>query len=356
MKKHNFSAGPAILPAAVIEQAAAAVLDFNGIGFSLLEISHRSPEFIQVMEEAEALVIELLQLPEQYKVLFLSGGASSQFFMTAMNLLEKDGHAAYIDTGTWSSKAIKEARLFGNVDVIASSKDKQYTYIPKDYLIPEGAAYLHLTSNNTIYGTQFHAFPTTQVPMVCDMSSDIFSRPIDISGFGLIYAGAQKNLGPAGVTLVVVNEELLGKVNRVIPSMLNYKNHIEQQSSYNTPPVFPIYVTMLTLRWIKAMGGLAAMEHHNRAKAALIYDEIDRNPLFKGVAQSEDRSLMNATFVTGDPAHEKPFLALAKEAGCDGIKGHRSVGGFRASIYNAMEQESVLALVQAMQHFEKVNG
>jgi phosphoserine aminotransferase len=356
MKKHNFSAGPAILPAAVIEQAAAAVLDFNGIGFSLLEISHRSPEFIQVMEEAEALVIELLQLPEQYKVLFLSGGASSQFFMTAMNLLEQDGHAAYIDTGTWSSKAIKEARLFGNVDVIASSKDKQYTYIPKDYLIPEGAAYLHLTSNNTIYGTQFHAFPTTQVPMVCDMSSDIFSRPIDISGFGLIYAGAQKNLGPAGVTLVVVNEELLGKVNRVIPSMLNYKNHIEQQSSYNTPPVFPIYVTMLTLRWIKAMGGLAAMEHHNRAKAALIYDEIDRNPLFKGVAQSEDRSLMNATFVTGDPAHEKPFLALAKEAGCDGIKGHRSVGGFRASIYNAMEQESVLALVQAMQHFEKVNG
>ena len=227
---------------------------------------------------------------------------------------------------------------------------------PKDYLIPEGAAYLHITSNNTIYGTQFHTFPNTTVPMVCDMSSDIFSRPLDISGFGLIYAGAQKNLGPAGVTLVIVNEALLGKVNRAIPSMLNYKNHIQEQSSYNTPPVFPIYVTMLTLRWIKAMGGLQAMEQRNKAKAALIYDEIDRNPLFKGVAQTEDRSLMNATFVTVDPEQEKAFLSLAKAAGCDGIKGHRSVGGFRASIYNAMEPESVQALVQAMQHFEQTNG
>lgn len=356
MKKHNFSAGPAILPAAVIEEAAKAVLDFNGIGLSLLEISHRSADFIKVMDEAEALVSELLELPSNYKVLFLSGGASSQFFMTAMNLLPQDGHAAYADTGTWSAKAIKEARLFGNIDVIASSKDQGYTYIPKGYEIPSDISYLHLTSNNTIYGTQYHEFPATDTPIVADMSSDIFSKPLDASQFGLIYAGAQKNLGPAGVTLVIVNEDLLGKADRSIPSMLDYKNHIAQQSSFNTPPVFPIYVSMLTMRWIKELGGLKAMETRNKEKAALIYNEIDRNPLFKGVAKTEDRSLMNATFVMENPDHEKAFLTLAKEAGCEGIKGHRSVGGFRASIYNAMEIESVKALVDAMQHFEKVHG
>jgi phosphoserine aminotransferase len=356
MKKHNFSAGPAILPAAVIQEAAKAVLNFNGIGLSLLEISHRSADFIKVMDEAEALVSELLELPSNYKVLFLSGGASSQFFMTAMNLLPQDGYAAYADTGTWSAKAIKEARLFGNISVIASSKDQGYTYIPKGYDIPSDISYLHLTSNNTIYGTQYHEFPATNTPIVADMSSDIFSKPLDASQFGMIYAGAQKNLGPAGVTLVIVNEDLLGKTDRSIPSMLDYKNHIAQQSSFNTPPVFPIYVSMLTMRWIKELGGLKAMETRNKEKAALIYNEIDRNPLFKGVAKTEDRSLMNATFVMENPDHEKDFLTLAKEAGCEGIKGHRSVGGFRASIYNAMEIESVKALVDAMQHFEKVHG
>lgn len=356
MKKHNFSAGPAILPASVIQEAAKAVLNFNGIGLSLLEISHRSADFIKVMDEAEALVGELLQLPDNYKVMFLSGGASSQFFMTAMNLLDQEGRAAYVDTGTWSSKAIKEARLFGNVDVIASSKDQNYSYIPKGFDIPEDISYLHLTSNNTIYGTQYHEFPEVAAPIVSDMSSDIFSRPLDISKFGLIYAGAQKNLGPAGVTLVIVNEDLLGKVSRTLPNMLNYKNHIAQQSSYNTPPVFPIYVSMLTMRWIKELGGLKAMHDRNREKAGLMYAEIDRNPLFKGVAAADDRSLMNATFVMENPEHEKAFLSAAKEAGCDGIKGHRSVGGFRASIYNAMELSSVQALVDVMQDFEKKMG
>ncbi len=351
IKKHNFSAGPAILPESVIKQAAEAVKDFKGMGMSILEISHRSPEFEAVMDEATALINELLNLPEGYEVLFLTGGASSQFFMTAMNLLDKNFKACYIDTGSWSSKAIKEAKLFGEVDVLRSSKELNYNYIPKDYSVPSDAAYLHLTSNNTIYGTEHHWWPETKVPFVCDMSSDIFSRPIDIKKFGLIYAGAQKNLGPAGTTLVIVRKDLLGKVNRSIPTMLNYNTHIEKGSMFNTPPVYPIYVCMLTLRWLKDLGGLAAMQNKNKEKAALLYREIDNNPYFEGTTAKEDRSLMNVTFVMKDPSMENDFMNMCTENGCVGIKGHRSVGGFRASIYNAMPIESVQVLVDTMKKF-----
>ena len=355
-KKHNFSAGPAILPAPVLQQAAAAVTDFGGMGLSILEISHRSAPFVAVLEESSALVKELLGLDDEWAVLFLTGGASSQFFMTAMNLLNDDQTACYVDTGTWSSKAIKEADAFGKVNVIASSQDKNFSYIPKDFSIPEDAAYLHLTSNNTIYGTQYHSWPATSVPFVCDMSSDIFSRPIDPNRYNLIYAGAQKNLGPAGTTLVIVRKDILGKVNRRIPTMLDYRTHIKKDSSFNTPPVYPIYVCMLTLRWIKEQGGLTAMEQHNVQKGKLIYDEIDRNACFEGVAATADRSLMNVTFVMKNPDMENSFLANCKEAGCVGVKGHRSVGGFRASIYNAMPMASVEVLVEVMRDFEKRNG
>jgi phosphoserine aminotransferase len=355
-RKHNFSAGPAILPREVFEQAAQAVLDFNGSGLSLLEVSHRGADFVSVMDESFALVKEVLGLPEGYQVLFVGGGASSQFFMVPMNLLNEGDTAAYVNTGTWASNAIKEARAFGKVDVVASSEAEQFTHIPRDFKVPADARYLHITSNNTIFGTQYHHWPDTAVPLVCDMSSDIFSRPVPVERFGLIYAGAQKNLGPAGVTLVIVREDMLGKVQRQIPTMLDYRTHIKKESMYNTPPVFPIYVSMLTLRWIKAQGGLSAMEARNRAKSACLYAEIDRNPLFRGTTEARDRSWMNATFVLHNDSLNDAFLALCKEAGIVGLKGHRSVGGFRASMYNALELESVEALVAVMRAFEEKYG
>ena len=352
MKKHNFSAGPAILPASVIQEASANVADLNGSGLSILEISHRSPDFVAILDEAEALVRELLEVTDDYAVLFLTGGASSQFYLTAMNLLGQDQTAAYIDTGAWSAKAIKEAKFFGNVDVIASSKDANYNYIPKDIDASGDYRYVHLTSNNTIFGTQFKEFPQTSAPLVADMSSDILSRRLPLERFGLIYAGAQKNIGPAGVTLVIVRKDLLGQIEREMPTMLDYRTHIAKGSSFNTPPVFPIYVSMLTFRWIKEQGGVAAMEKHNAAKAKILYDEIERNPKFKCTVEDPgSRSLMNVTFVPVDEADTAPFLAACEAAGCVGVKGHRSVGGFRASIYNSMPQESVQALVDVMQGF-----
>ncbi len=358
MKKHNFSAGPAILPHSVLQQAAEACTDLNESGLSILEISHRSPAFSAILHEAETLVYDLLGFDESHAVLFLSGGASSQFFMTAMNLLKPEDTAAYADTGSWSAKAIKEARRFGKVEVVATSKDKNYSYIPKQYPIPDDARYLHLTSNNTIFGTQYKQWPDTQLPFVCDMSSDMFSRPVDVSRFDIIYAGAQKNMGPAGTTLVIVRREALGRVDRDIPTMLDYRTHVEKHSAFNTPPVFPIYVSMLTLRWVKANGGLPAMAKRAEERARLIYDEIDRNGLFRGTAAREDRSTMNATFLLQDDyaSLEGDFLEACKAAGCVGVKGHRSVGGFRASMYNALPIESVQVLVDVMRDFEKKHG
>ena len=355
-KVHNFSAGPAILPQEVLAKAAEAVTNFAGKNLSLLEMSHRSKEFVAVMEEAQALVKELLNLTDDYEVLFLGGGASSQFYMAAANLLPSDGTAHYLDTGTWSTKAIKEAKKYGGVNVVASSSDSNFNYIPKGYTVPSDGAYLHLTSNNTIFGTQLKEFPQADIPLVCDMSSDMFSRPIDASKFGVIYAGAQKNMGPAGVTLVIVRKDILGKVERDIPSMVDYRTHIAKGSMFNTPPVFPIYVSMLTMRWVKEHGGLAGMEKRNAEKANTLYTEIDRNPLFKGNVAVEDRSVMNATFNVVDEAHAAPFLELCAERNLDALKGHRSVGGFRASMYNAMELDSVQALVQAMRDFETANA
>ena len=355
MKKHNFSAGPSILPQEVIQKASEAILNFNGLDLSLIEISHRSKDFMDVMDTACSLVKELLKLPEGYSVMFLQGGASLEFLMTAYNLLKVDGKAAYLDTGTWSSKAIKEAKLLGNIDVVASSKDKGYNYIPKNYTIPSDADYVHLTSNNTIFGTQFKAFPKTDTLVVCDMSSDIFSRELDFSKFDLVYAGAQKNMGPAGTTLVIVKDEILGKTGRTIPSMLDYQIHSSKDSMFNTPPVFAVYVSMLTLQWLKGLGGIKAVEKLNEAKAALLYAEVDRNPLFKGFAEKEDRSLMNVTFNLTDESKKEAFDKLWNAAGISGLKGHRSVGGYRASIYNAMPIESVQVLVNAMQQLEKQN-
>lgn len=352
MKIHNFSAGPAILPQTVLEQSAAAVSNYENTGLSILEVSHRSKEVIAMMEETTQLVKSILSLNDDYEVLFLTGGASTQFFMVPMNLLNPDDCAAYLDTGTWSSKAIKEVANFGQVKVVASSKDQNYNYIPKGFDIPTEAKYLHLTTNNTIFGTQIHDLPKTNALLVADMSSEIFSRVLDYSAFDIIYAGAQKNLGPAGTTLVIVKKSILGQVDRNIPTMLNYNTHISKQSSFNTPPVYPIYVCMLTLRWIQAQGGLAAVEAANKKKAAVIYDEIDRNPHFKGTAAVEDRSLMNATFVADNPAHEAAFLAYCAANGISGIKGHRSAGGFRASIYNAMPLESVEFLAELMKNFK----
>lgn len=354
-KVHNFSAGPAILPQEVLAKAAEAVTNYAGKNLSLLEMSHRSKEFIAVMDEAQALVKELLNLDDDYAVLFLGGGASSQFYMAPANLLPSDGTAHYLDTGTWSAKAIKEAKKYGNVNVVASSADSNYNYVPK-YDAPTDGAYLHLTSNNTIFGTQLKSFPTSDIPLVCDMSSDMFSRPIDASKFGVIYAGAQKNMGPAGVTLVIVRKDILGKVQRDNPSMVDYRTHIEKGSMFNTPPVFPIYVSMLTMRWVKENGGLVGMEKRNAVKADTIYKEIDRNPLFRGNVATEDRSVMNATFDVVDEAHSAPFLKFCAERNLDALKGHRSVGGFRASMYNAMELDSVKALVQAMRDFEQAHG
>jgi len=353
--KHNFGAGPGILPHEVLKQAAAGVLDFNGIGLSILEISHRSAEFEAVLAEAVKLVKEELSVPEGYSVLFLQGGASTQFALVPYNLLPETGKAAYVESGVWANKAIKEAKYFGGVEVVATAKDANFTYIPKDYTIPADATYLHLTSNNTIYGTQLQEFPASPVPVVCDMSSDIFSRKINVADFGIIYAGAQKNMGPAGATLVIIKDELLGKTGRKIPSMFNYQTLIEGGSMYNTPPVFAIYVSMLTLRWLKAKGGVEAIQKENEAKARVLYEEIDRNPLFKGVCVPEDRSHMNVCFLVENPEHEKPFLKFAESKGIDGIKGHRSAGGFRASIYNALPINSVYVLIEAMQEFAEKN-
>jgi len=353
--KHNFGAGPGILPHEVLKQAAAAVVDFNGTGLSILEISHRSPEFEAVLAEALKLVKELFSVPDDYSILFLQGGASTQFAMAPYNLLPEGGKAAYLETGVWANKALKEAKFFGNVEIVATSKESNFTYIPKDYVIPTDAAYFHITSNNTIYGTQMHQLPKSPVPMVCDMSSDIFSRKVNVADFGLIYAGAQKNMGPAGVTLVIVKNDILGKSGRKIPAMYNYQTQIEGGSMYNTPPVFAIYVSMLTLNWLKAKGGVEAIEKENEAKAKVLYEEIDRNPLFKAVAATEDRSYMNVCFVMENAELEKPFLKLCDEKGIVGIKGHRSVGGFRASIYNALPITSIYVLIDAMREFAEKN-
>lgn len=352
MKKHNFSAGPSILPDAVFKEASQAILNFNNSGLSLLEMSHRSKDFVAVMDQARSLSLELLGLENKgYQALFLQGGASLQFVMLAQNLLENK--AAYLNTGTWSNSAIKEAHFFGEVIEVASSKDKNFNYIPKNYEIPNDVDYFHCTSNNTIFGTQIKEFPKTKAPMICDMSSDIFSRAIDFSQFDLIYAGAQKNMGPAGTTLVIIKESILGKVSRAIPNILNYNSHIAKESMYNTPAVFAVYVSMLNLQWLKAKGGIAAIEKLNIEKAALLYSEIDRNSLFEGfVSNDEDRSTMNATFNLIDETHKENFETMLKEAGINGLNGHRSVGGYRASMYNAMPLESVQVLVDVMQELE----
>lgn len=353
MKKHNYSAGPCILPQEVFEKSAQAILNYNHSGLSILEISHRSKDFIAIMEEARALVLELLNLKGKgYQVLFLSGGASLEFLMVPYNLMKVNGKAAYLDSGTWASGAIKEAKNFGETLVVASSKTANYNFIPKDFTIPTDVDYFHCTSNNTIFGTQMQSFPKTKIPLVCDMSSDIFSRVIDFSQFDLIYAGAQKNLGPAGTTLVVIKEEILGKTGRTIPNMLDYQQHIAKESMYNTPPVFPIYASLLTLQWLKNQGGIAAIEKINNQKASLLYNEIDNNPLFEGTAVKEDRSKMNATFVLKDESHQEQFDKLWKEAGISGLTGHRSVGGYRASMYNALPLESVQVLVSVMQELK----
>ncbi|OGS73466.1 MAG: phosphoserine transaminase [Flavobacteria bacterium RIFCSPLOWO2_12_FULL_35_11] len=353
MKKHNFSAGPSILPQEVIKKAADALLNFNGLDLSLIEVSHRSKDFVDVMDNACNLVKELLNLPEGYSVLFLQGGASLEFLRVPYNLLKIDGKAAYLDTGTWSSNAIKEAKVLGNVEVVASSKDNGYKNVPKNYAIPADADYFHCTSNNTIYGTQLKSFPKTNSPLICDMSSDIFSRQLDFSQFDIIYAGAQKNMGPAGTTLIVIKDEILGKSGRKIPAILDYQVHIAKESMFNTPSVFAVYVSMLTLEWLKNLGGIPAIEKLNEAKAALLYAEIDRNPLFKGYSEKEDRSLMNATFNLTDEANKEAFDKLWNAAGISGLKGHRSVGGYRASMYNALPIESVQVLVDAMKQLEK---
>ncbi len=356
MKVHNFSAGPSILPQEVLQQASEALLNFDNLNLSLIEISHRSKNFVAVMDEAVALVRELMQLPEGYSVVFLQGGASHQFIMLAQNLMKEGGYGAYTQTGTWAENAIKEAKHFGRVEVLGSSKDKNYSYIPKDYSIPTDADYFHCTSNNTIFGTQMHEFPNAPVPLICDMSSDIFSRKLDFSKFDLIYAGAQKNMGPAGTTLVVVKDEILGKTGRNIPTMMDYRTHISKESMFNTPPVFAIYVSMLTLKWLKNNGGLEWIEGINNQKASAIYNEIDRNPLFVGTAATEDRSKMNACFLLKDESMEPEFDTMWKAAGISGLPGHRSVGGYRASIYNALPLESVQVLVEVMQEFEKKKG
>lgn len=354
MKKHNYSAGPCILPQEVFEKSAQAILDFNNSGLSILEISHRSKDFVAVMDEARALALELLGLERKgYQALFLQGGASMEFLRVPYNLLKENGKAAYLDTGTWASGAIKEAKAFGETVVVASSKEENYNHIPKSFEVPSDADYFHCTSNNTIFGTQMKSFPATNIPVVCDMSSDIFSRQLDFSKFDLIYAGAQKNMGPAGTTLVVVKEEILGKTGRNIPSILDFEKHIKAESMYNTPPVFAVYTSLLTLQWLKNLGGIPAIEKINNTKAALLYAEIDRNPLFRGTAITEDRSNMNATFLLNNASHAEAFDKMWKEAGISGLPGHRSVGGYRASMYNALPLESVQVLVDVMQAFEQ---
>ncbi len=350
---HNFNSGPAILPQEVLDQAAEAVLNFNNIGLSILEIGHRTTWFGEVMTEARSLVKELMQLSDDYEVLFLHGGATTQFMQVPMNLLDDGETAAYSENGIWGSKAIKEAKLFGNVNVVASSKDKKHSYIVKNFNVPADAKYLHITTNNTVEGTQWHHIPDTNVPLVADMSSDIFSRPFDFSKFALIYAGAQKNMGTSGVTLVVVRKDVLGKVKRAIPAIMDYRNHIEAGSLLNTPPVFAVYVAMLTLGWIKKEGGLAEMGKRSKEKANLFYDTLDALPVFTPIVAKEDRSLMNATFAVKDPELEKEFLNLCKESGMVGVKGHRSVGGLRVSMYNALPLQSVQAICDLMKEFNE---
>ena len=352
MKKYNFNAGPSILPKEAVENTIKAIEEFSGTGLGLMEVSHRSKEFQATMDETVALFKELLNIPEGYSVLFLGGGASLEFCMIPYNLLEKK--AAYLNTGTWANKAQKEAKFFGEVIEVASSKEANYTFIPKDYTIPSDADYFHITTNNTIFGTEIHTDIDSPVTLVADMSSDIFSRPIDVSKYGLIYGGAQKNLAPAGVTFVIVKDDILGKVSRSIPTMLDYRTHIKEGSMFNTPPVVPIYTALQTLKWLKALGGVKEMYKLNKEKAALLYAEIDRNKLFKGTAAVEDRSLMNICFIMNDEYKEleADFYQFATSKGMVGIKGHRSVGGFRASTYNALPKEAVVALVEAMKEFE----
>lgn len=355
MKKHNFSAGPCILPRVAIENAANAVLDLNGIGLSLIEISHRTKDFQEVIDEATSLFRELLNIPETHKILWLGGGASTQFFMVPFNLLNKK--AGYVNTGVWAKKAMKEAKGFGEVVEIACSEDKNNTYIPKGFEVPSDLDYLHITTNNTIFGTEFKEDLDCNVPLVADMSSDILSRKVDVSKYALIYGGAQKNMGPAGVTFVIVREDILGKVERHIPTMIDYRTHIKNESMFNTPPVFPIYVVRETLKWLKSIGGVPAIQKINEEKAELLYGEIKRNSVFETPVTEEDRSLMNIPFVYSEKYKElepTKFLDFAKERGMVGIKGHRLVGGFRASTYNALPLESVQALVDCMQEFEKI--
>jgi len=357
---HNFNAGPCVLPKPAVESTIEAIRNFDGTGIGLLEISHRTPGWERVMKETADLWRELLNIPDNYQVLFLGGGASTQFFTVPANLLNKK--AAYLQTGVWAKKAVKEAKFYGEVEVVASSEDKNYTYIPKGYTIPKDADYFHITTNNTIYGTEIHEDMDCPVTLVADMSSDIMSRPVDVKKYGLIYGGAQKNVGPAGVTFVIVREDILGKVDRKLQTMVDYRTHIGEEeknrSMFNTPPVLPIFVMHETLKWVKSLGGVTAMNKINKEKAALLYNEIDRNKMFVGTAVKEDRSLMNVCFVMADQYKDKEadFMAFAKERGMVGIKGHRSVGGFRASLYNACPVESVKALVECMQEFEKKNA
>ncbi|MEO9003779.1 MAG: 3-phosphoserine/phosphohydroxythreonine transaminase [Ginsengibacter sp.] len=350
---HNFNAGPSILPQSVLQEASQAIINFNNSGLSILEIGHRTPLFESVMDEAISLVKELMNLGDDHEVLFLHGGATVQFMQVPMNLLNEKETAAYADTGVWSTKAIKEAKLFGNVDVVCSSKERNYNFIPKDFAVPNDSTYFHITTNNTIYGTQWHEMPDVSVPVVADMSSDILSRTLDFNSFGIIYAGAQKNMGAAGTNLVVVNKKVLGQVKRSIPAIMDYRNHIQAKSMLNTPPVFAIYVSMLTLRWLKEKGGVEAIEKLNNEKAILLYQAIDHSQLFRPTAAKEDRSAMNVCFVMDDPEKEKSFLEFAKQNNIYGIKGHRSVGGFRASLYNALPLSSVQYLVGKMEEFEK---
>ena len=353
MKKHNFSAGPCILPKEVLQQASKAVLNFNNDNLSLIEISHRSQPFLEVMNKSQKLVRELLNVPKEYSILFLQGGASLEFIMVPLNLMRVNGKAAYTNTGAWSKKAITEAKKLGEVTIVGDSSNTNYNYVPKGYKIPNDCDYFHCTSNNTIYGTQIKEFPSTSTPLVCDMSSDIFSKKINVSKFDVIYAGAQKNMGPAGTTLVIVKNEILGKTGRDIPTMLDYRTHISKNSMFNTPPVFPIYVSMLNLEWLKNLGGIEIIEKNNQKKADLLYTEIDSNSLFQGTANKEDRSKMNVCFLLTENNKEELFNKMLHDAGISGIKGHRSVGGYRASIYNAMPIESVQILVDIMKKLER---
>ena len=354
MKKHNFNAGPCVLPREAVESAIEAIRDFDNTGIGLLEISHRTPGWERIMAETEQLWRDLLNIPDDYAVMFLGGGASTQFFEVPANLLKKK--AAYLQTGVWAKKAAKEAKFYGEVEIVASSEDKNYTYIPKGYKIPTDADYFHITTNNTIYGTEIHEDIDSPITLVADMSSDIMSRPVDVKKYGMIYGGAQKNVGPAGVIFAIIRKDSLGRVSRYLPAMLDYRNHIEKLSMYNTPPVFSIFMMNETLKWLKSIGGVPAIQKINQRKADLLYSEIDRNPLFVGTAAKEDRSLMNVCFVMvpGYEALQDEFLAFAKERGMIGIKGHRSVGGFRASLYNACTVEDVQALVDCMKEFEEL--